>query len=197
MRVLTACEFSGRVRNAFTARGHEAWSCDLLDSESPGNHIKGDVLQFLNAGWDMMIAFPPCTYLSSASGGYYDCSDKQDKALTFVLELLNAPIKKIALENPTGAINTQIDKPDQIIHPYQFGDPYYKRTCLWLKGLPKLLPTNPVEAIDHWVNGSNKGPGRNGVAHNAKERSLTFPGIADAMADQWGGTIGPAWLAGF
>ena len=193
MRVLVACESSGRVRDAFLARGHDAVSCDILPTEVPGPHIQGDVLPHLTEGWDLMIAFPPCTYLSS-SGMHWTTRGFRDSQLTldalaFVRKLLDAPIPKIALENPVGRISTAIRKWDQIIHPWQFGDPESKKTCLWLKGLPLLRPTCvlPLPASGRWENqtksGQNKlspGPKRAG------ERSRTYPGIAAAMADQWG-----------
>jgi hypothetical protein len=164
VRVLVACEFSGIVREAFRKSGHDAWSCDLLSSDIPGQHIQGDVLGLLNDGWDMMIAHPPCTYLSS-SGLHWnkrrpERAAQTEEALEFVLRLLEADIPKIALENPIGCISTRIRRPDQIIQPWQFGHPESKATCLWLKNLPPLTPTNilPKQAI--WNNmtptGQNK-----------------------------------------
>lgn len=193
MKVLIACEFSGTVREAFKAKGHDAWSCDLLYTERPGQHIIGDVLDVLDQGWDLMIAFPPCTYLCS-SGLHWNKrhpwrQSETDKALEFVRKLLNAPIEKIALENPVGCISSQIRKPDQIIQPYEYGHSESKRTCLWLKGLPLLTPTNVLEkpACGYWDNqtpsGQNKiGPGKD----RWKLRSATYEGIAQAMAEQWG-----------
>jgi hypothetical protein len=148
MRILVACEFSGIVREAFRRRGHDAWSCDLLPTEIPGNHIQGDVLEILNDGWDLMIAHPPCTYLSS-SGMHWTTRGLRDPSLTedaldFVKTLLNAPIKNIALENPIGVISSRIRKPDQIIQPWMFGDDASKQTCLWLKNLPKLSYTKII-----------------------------------------------------
>jgi hypothetical protein len=142
MRVLVACEFSGIVRDAFAKLGHDAWSCDLLPSERPGQHIQGDVLDILGDGWDMMLAFPPCTYLCS-SGLHWNHrrpgrAAKTEEALDFIKQLLDADIPAIALENPVGCINTRIRKPDQAVHPWQFGENASKKTCLWLKGLPKL-----------------------------------------------------------
>jgi site-specific DNA-cytosine methylase len=179
MRVLVACEFSGRVRDAFSALGHEAWSCDLLPTESPGNHIQGDVLSILNDGWDLMVAHPPCTHLACSGARWFKekTNGEQEEALEFVQRLLDCKIPKIALENPVGVISTKIRKPTQIIHPWQYGHGETKRTCLWLKNLPKLKPTNIV-------------PGRKARIHRMlrgwKKRSLTYRGIASAMAQQWG-----------
>src|SRR5678810_1187609 len=145
MKVLIACEFSGIVRDAFKEKGHDAWSCDLLDTEIPGQHIKDDVLKVLNHGWDLMIAHPPCTHLSVTGARWFkDKKEEQEQALEFVRQLLNAPIEKIALENPISIISTRVRKPDQIIQPWQFGHGETKATCLWLKGLPLLVPTDIV-----------------------------------------------------
>jgi len=197
MRVLIACEYSGVVRDAFLDRGHYAMSCDLLDCESlqSGDHYRGDVRDILDNGWDLMIAHPPCTYLCS-SGLHWNkrIPGRQtltDEALTFIRLLLDAPIERIALENPVGCISTQIRKPDQIIQPYEFGDDASKQTCLWLKNLPALISTGTVEPriIDgkkRWGNqtdsGQNKLPPS---ADRWKIRSTTYAGIAKAMADQW------------
>lgn len=181
MRVLVACEFSGTVRDAFTALGHDAWSCDLLPTEKPGNHIQGDVLGFLGGGWDLMIAHPPCTHLAVSGARWFkDKQAEQAEALAFVQALLNAPIARIALENPISIISSRIRKPDQIIHPWQFGHGETKATCLWLKGLQPLEPTNIVEGREAKVHRMPPGPDR------WKERSRTYQGIADAMAAQWG-----------
>jgi hypothetical protein len=151
MRILVACEFSGIIRDAFRKRGHDAWSCDLLPTEAPGFHLTGDVRRWLydlypQSRWDMLIAFPPCTYLASSGARWFkDRREAQKTALSFVRELMNAPVERIAIENPIGVISTQIRKPDQIIQPWQFGHPETKATCLWLKDLPKLQPTNIVE----------------------------------------------------
>lgn len=180
MRVLIACEFSGIVRDAFIARGHDAWSCDLLESERPGPHIVGDVRELLKDKWDMMIAFPPCTYLTRSGARWHWGTERQDKALDFVCELLNADVDKIALENPVGAINSTVAKPDQIIQPWMFGHGETKTTCLWLQGLNKLVPTNIVNGREprvHYVSPS---------VNRWRERSRTFEGIAQAMASQWG-----------
>lgn len=191
MKVLIACEFSGRVREAFRTKGHEAISCDLLRSEIPGPHIQDDVRTVLNDGWDMMIAFPPCTHLCSSGARWFkDKAKPQAEALEFVRTLLDAPIEKIALENPIGVISTHIRGPDQIVQPWQFGDSYQKSTCLWLKNLSKLKPTNIVDKgeiktlssgkkIPAWYN-IPPGPSR------VRIRSLTSLGISRAMAEQWG-----------
>ena len=184
MRVLVACEFSGAVRNAFLARGHDAVSCDLLPSETPGPHHQGDVLEILDDGWDMMIAHPPCTYLCN-SGLHWNNKRPERNALTqealeFVRKLLDAPIERIALENPVGCISTQIRRWDQAIQPWQFGHGENKRTCLWLKNLPPLSPTQVVEGRENRILLMSESPVR------WKKRSLTYHGIAEAMADQWG-----------
>lgn len=181
MRVLIACEFSGIVREAFKAKGHDAWSCDLLPTEIPGQHIQGDVLGILDQGWDLMIAHPPCTHLAVSGARWFKYKLKeQQEALEFVKELINARIPKIALENPISIISTRIRKPDQIIHPHQFGHGETKPTCLWLKGLPLLIPTNIVSGREHRI---HKMPPS---ADRWKNRSRTYTGIAQAMGDQWG-----------
>lgn len=182
MKVLVACEYSGRVRDAFAAKGHDAWSCDILSSETPGNHIQGDVLEHLDNGWDLMIAHPPCTHLASSGARWFkDKELSQKAAIHFFMQLAYAAIPRIAIENPIGIMSTHYRKPDQYIQPYEYGHPETKRTCLWLKNLPKLEPTNIVEP----VNGSmiHKMPPS---ADRGKLRSLTYQGWADAMADQWG-----------
>ena len=182
MRVLIACEYSGTVRDAFAARGHDAWSCDLLPTERLGNHIHGDVLQHLHRNWDLMIAHPPCTHLAVSGARWFkDKQIEQAEALDFVHRLMDAPIPRIALENPISIISSRIRKPDQIIQPWQFGHGETKATCLWLKNLPKLLPTNIVEGREARIHKMPPGPDR------WKERSRTFEGIAQAMAEQWGG----------
>jgi len=181
MKILVACEFSGIVRDAFTLRGHDAWSCDLLSTESKGNHIQGDVLDILDAGWDMMIAHPPCTHLAVSGARWFKYKQKEQKeALGFVQALLDAPIPRIALENPISIISTRIRKPDQIIQPWMFGHGETKATCLWLKNLPLLKPTNVVEGRENRIHKLPPTPDR------GKLRSLTYQGIADAMARQWG-----------
>lgn len=177
MRVLIACEYSGKVREAFKKLGHYAMSCDLLETEQPGEHYQGDVFDVINDGWDLMIAHPPCTHLAVSGARWFkDKKDEQIEALNFVSRLLNADIEKIALENPISIISSKIKKPEQIIQPWQFGHGETKATCLWLKGLPRLRPTNIV-------------PGREAKVHKMppsenrwKERSRTYDGIADAMA---------------
>lgn len=200
MRVLVACEFSGVVRRAFRARGHDAFSCDF-DCPADGDderHIQMDVRLVLNEPWDMMIAFPPCTHLAgSGARWFHEKQAEQQEALAFVHELLNAPIPKIALENPVGIISTRIRKPDQIIQPYDFGHDASKRTCLWLKTLPPLTPTSHVDCrvLENgkrvWGNQTPSGQNKLGPSPDrAKLRSITYEGIAEAMADQWGGAPG-------
>lgn len=191
MRVLVACEFSGAVRDAFAARGHDAWSCDLLPSETPGQHHQGDVLDILEDGWDLMIAHPPCTHLAvSGARWFHRKQAEQAEALAFVQALLDAPIPRIALENPVSIISSVIRKPDQIIQPWQFGHEATKTTCLWLKGLPTLVPTQIVGKGSRHVTKSGKSlPTWYNLPPSPdrwKKRSATFPGIAQAMADQWG-----------
>lgn len=232
MKVLVACEFSGIVREAFRKRGHDAWSCDLLPTEIPGNHIQGDVLAILKDGWDLMIAHPPCTYLS-VSGLHWNKriegrQAKTEAALEFVRKLLDAEIPKICLENPVSCISTRIKKPAQIINPWMFGHDESKQTCLWLKHLPMLSATLtvvrpawipcPNDCGDFWcqrhslhtadcecppleewieqdddpyeIRYSNQTPsGQNKLGPSptrAMDRSRTYQGIADAMAEQWG-----------
>jgi hypothetical protein len=181
MRVLVACEFSGAVRDAFSARGHEAMSCDLLPSETPGKHHQGYVQDVLDYGWDLMIAHPPCTHLAVSGARWWkEKAAEQANALGFVRLLLSAPIARICLENPVSKISSAIRKPDQIIQPWQHGHGETKATCLWLKGLPLLKPTNIVAGRDARVYRMPPGPDR------WKERSRTLSGIADAMAQQWG-----------
>lgn len=195
MRVLVACEFSGVVRDAFTRRGHYAVSCDLLPSEcaplSPGRHEQGDVRQFLDGSYiiDLMIAFPPCTHLAVSGARWFkDKQTEQQDAIAFFLHLATADVPRIAIENPIGIMSNRWRKPDQIIQPWQFGHPETKATCLWLKNLPPLVPTNDVSAEmralparkRHRVHHASPGPDR------WKNRSRTYQGIADAMAEQWG-----------
>ena len=182
MKILIACEFSGIVREAFRARGHDAWSSDLLPTEIPSEyHLQGDVLEHLYKGWDMLIAHPPCTHLAVSGARYFKYKQQEkDEVLEFVKKLLNAPIEKIALENPVSIISTRIRKPDQIIQPYMFGHGETKKTCLWLKNLPLLVPTNIVEGRTPRVHYESPGPDR------WKNSSRTMQGIANAMANQWG-----------
>jgi len=180
MKVLIACEYSGTVRDAFIAAGHEALSCDLLPTDNPGPHYQGDVRDVLNDGWDLMIAHPPCTHLAVSGARWFkDKQAEQAEALDFVRLLLDAPIDRIALENPVSVISSRIRKPDQIIQPWQFGHGETKATCLWLKGLPKLTPTDIVDGREARV---HKLPPS---ADRWKIRSTTYPGIAAAMAQQW------------
>jgi hypothetical protein len=182
MRVLVACEYSGTVRDAFLRAGHYAMSCDLLPCESSasGDHYQGDVREVLDHGWDLMVAHPPCTHLAVSGARWWkDKQVEQAEALGFVRLLLNAPVPRIALENPVSKISTVIRKPDQIIQPWQFGHGETKATCLWLKGLPKLVPTNVVEGREARVHRMSPSPER------WKERSRTYTGIAAAMANQW------------
>lgn len=181
MRVLVACEFSGIVRDAFIAKGHDAWSCDLLPTEKEGPHIQGDVLEILDDGWDLMIAHPPCTHLAVSGARWFKGKEKeQEEALVFVDALATSYIFKIAIENPISIISSWWRKPDQIIQPWQFGHGETKATCLWLQNLPLLQPTDIVEERESRVHKEPPSPER------WKNRSRTFPGIANAMADQWG-----------
>lgn len=184
MKVLIACEFSGIVRDAFAARGHDAWSCDLLPSERPGKHIINDAIaniKWSGISWDLLIAHPPCTHLAVSGARWFKNKHKeQAEALQFVRFFFNLPIQKICIENPISIISSYIRKPDQIIQPWMFGHGETKATCLWLKGLPLLKPTNVVSGREHRVHRMPPGPDR------WKERSRTFPGIAKAMAEQWG-----------
>ncbi len=182
MRILVACEFSGIVRDAFIAKGHDAVSCDLLPSERPGPHLQCEVEEVLEEGWDMLIAHPPCTHLAVSGARWFKNKlEEQAKALDFVKLLLEADINKIALENPVSIISSRIRKPDQIIQPHNFGHGETKTTCLWLRNLPLLLPMYEVTlGREHRIHNMPPGPDR------WKERSRTFQGIANAMADQWG-----------
>jgi hypothetical protein len=184
MNVLIACEFSGIVREAFKAKGHNAWSCDLLDTEIPGNHIKDDVLKHLNDGWDLMIAFVPCTDLASSGARWFKEKwedGRQRRSIEFFLQLWEQDqIPKIAMENPIGIMSTWLRKPDQIIQPWMFGHGETKATCLWLKNLPLLKPTNIAEGREGRIWKESPGPER------WKNRSRTYQGIANAMANQWG-----------
>lgn len=192
MKVLVACEESGVVRDAFIANGHDAVSCDILPTSSPGPHYQGDVRDILYDDWDLMIAHPPCTHLAVSGARWFKNKQReQDEALEFVRTLLDAPIPKIALENPVSIISSRIRKPDQIVQPYMFGDPFTKTTCLWLKGLPHLVPTRIVEKGERHITKSGKSlPAWYNLPPSedrGKLRSKTFPGFARAMADQWGG----------
>mgnify|MGYP003649608320 CR=1 FL=1 len=195
MRILIACEYSGTVRDAFIRAGHDAMSCDLLPTDVPGPHYEGDVFDIINNGWDMMIAHPPCTYLS-VSGMHWTARGLRDPQLTedaldFVTRLMAASIPRIAIENPISVISSRIRKPDQIINPWQFGHDASKRTCLWLKDLPLLTPTDIVEprivnGKKRWANQTDSGQNRLPPSDDRwKIRSETYTGIAQAMADQW------------
>ena len=181
LRVLIACEFSGVVRDAFLQQGHDAVSCDLLPSEAPGPHIQGDVREVLGDGWDLAIFHPPCTHLSISGARWFAAKrPEQAAALAFVRLLLEAPIEHIALENPMSIIGTHIRPADQVVQPWWFGHGETKATCLWLKNLPPLRPTHVVEGREPRVHRMSPGPNR------WAERSRTLPGIAAAMAEQWG-----------
>jgi len=181
VNVLIACEYSGTVRDAFIRRGHDAVSCDLLPTESPGPHYQGDVREIINENWDMMIAHPPCTHLAVSGARWFkEKQREQIEALDFVRFLLDAPIKFIALENPVSVISSKIKKPDQIIQPWMFGHGETKATCLWLKNLQLLKPTKVVSGRENKI---HKMPPS---ADRWKKRSLTYQGIAEAMAEQWG-----------
>lgn len=213
MRVLVACERFGVIRDAFIRAGHDAWSCDLVDSAVAGPHIKGDVREVLDQGWDLMIAHPDCTYLTiSAAWAFKDGPyhqkvkegtlvgaarrEAREEALDFVRLLMDAPIPRIAIENPIGAISSAIRKPDQIIQPYQFGDDASKATCLWLKNLPPLEHTQRVQGrmvehkgkiVERWANQTDSGQNKLSPGEGrAMERAKTYQGWADAMASQWG-----------
>lgn len=183
MKILIACEYSGTVRDAFLARGHDAMSCDLLPTDSPGPHYQGNVFDIINDGWDLMIAHPPCTHLAVSGARYFEQKRKdgrQQEAIDFFMRLANCGIPKYAIENPVCIMSTKWRKPDQIIQPWQFGHGETKATCLWLKGLSKLTPTNIVEGREQRIWKVPPGP------NQWKIRSTTFQGIANAMAEQWG-----------
>ena len=198
MKVLVACEFSGIVRDAFRARGHDAWSCDLQPTERDGPHLQKDALEVAyGLEWDLMVAHPPCTYLSRAGARWWKEPwrvEAASKARDFVLALWNAPILRVAIENPVGKLNSLWRYPDQVIDPSYFGESFTKRTCLWLRGLPPLLATVVQVETDPLLP-SNVGWGRRkgqrshpGHVHSARDASRTFARVADAMADQWGST---------
>lgn len=217
MKVLVACEYSGRVRDAFIAKGHDAMSCDLLPTDAPGPHYQGNVSDIINKGWDLMIAHPPCTYLTCSAERAYNDPDfdkypgvghhqkvkpgtlvgaerreAREEAIEFVERLLSVDIPMIALENPIGVLSRRIGKPAQLIQPYEYGDDASKRTCLWLKGLPQLKPTNYVQpryvnGKPRWSNQTDSGQNRESPNPDRwKTRSTTWQGWADAMAEQWG-----------
>jgi hypothetical protein len=204
VKVLIACEFSGVVRDAFIGGGHEAMSCDLEPTSTPGPHYQGSVLDIINNGWDLMIAHPPCTYLTLTGNKWFkpefaerfpNRHQQRQEAVDFFMDLANADIPKIAIENPIGVMSRIYRKPNQIVQPYEYGYETTKATCLWLKGLPNLRPTNIVSKgevvisksgnrMSKWYYETSKLPLKGGI--RAKARSVTFQGIADAMADQWG-----------
>ncbi len=198
MRVLVACEFSGIVRDAFAARGHDVWSCDLLPTERPGQHLVEDAIAVAYGGrWDLMIAHPPCTYLSRAGARWWGDPEREefaDKAVEFVFALRDAPIPRIAIENPIGKLNKRWRYPDQTIQPWEHGHPFSKATCLWLKGLPLLTPTaimsNYRPLIRSNVTARNRaGKKQDGIYSGGAVTAKTFTGIANAMADQWGSDL--------
>ena len=217
MRVLVACEYSGRVRDAFRSRGHDAMSCDLLPTDVDGPHNRGDIMDVLHDGWDLMIAHPPCTYLTIAAEWAYKDEQKKkikpgtlvgqarrearEEAIKFVIALANAPIERIAIENPVGVLSSRWREPDQFIQPYEYGEDASKKTCLWLKNLPKLTPTGVfpqrlAPSADgrsysfRWGNQTDSGQNREPPSDDRwKVRSTTWQGWADAMAEQWGGLI--------
>lgn len=185
MKVLVACEFSDAVRSEFEKRGHDAWSCDLLPTESPRNkkHIQGDVLRILSDKWDLLLAFPPCTHLAVSGARWFEAKRKdgrQQEAIRFFMALAECKIPRYAIENPIGIMSTHWRKPDQIIQPWQFGHGETKATCLWLRNLPQLKPTKIVDGREPRIHRMAPGP------HRATERSRTYKGIACAMAQQWG-----------
>jgi hypothetical protein len=202
MKVLIACEFSGTVREAFAKLGHDAWSCDIEPTELPGQHYQGDVMDILADGWDLMIAHPPCTHLAVSGAKHFAqkiADGRQQQGIDFFMQMINAPIPRIAVENPVGIMSSLHRKPSQIIQPWQFGDEAQKTTCLWLKDLPLLQPTKIVGKGDFYTSPSGKklpswygDAAINGkkIAYGSVEmkkiRNKTFQGIADAMADQWG-----------
>jgi len=183
MKVLIACEYSGKVRDAFIAAGHDAMSCDLLPTDSPGPHYQGSVFDVLDNGWDLMVAHPPCTDLAVSGAKHFAtkrADGRQQTSIDFFMRLANAPIEKIAIENPVCIMSTEWRKPDQIIQPWMFGHGETKATCLWLKNLPKLVPTKIVDGREARIHKMPPSPDR------WKKRSETYLGIAQAMADQWG-----------
>jgi site-specific DNA-cytosine methylase len=202
MRILVACEFSGTVRDAFAKLGHDAWSCDLEPTEKPGNHHQGDIFDIINDGWDLMIAHPPCTHLAVSGASHFAkkiADGRQQQGIDFFMRLAECNIPKYAIENPIGIMSNRYRKPDQIIQPWQYGDEAQKSTCLWLRGLPKLEPTKIVgkgeffEWVDKKTGKVKRQPQwfyeafKKNPTERAKIRNRTFQGIADAMAQQWGG----------
>jgi len=190
VKILVACEYSGKVRDAFRALGHDAVSCDIMPTDVPGPHYQGDMFDIINEGWDMMIAFPPCTHLAVSGAKHFAkkrADGRQQQGIDFFMRVINAPIPRIAVENPVGIMSTLYRKPDQIIQPWMFGDQAQKSTCLWLKNLPLLVSTNIVDKGEFYVSPSGKKMPLWFSKHkSAKVRSTTFDGIAQAMANQWG-----------
>jgi hypothetical protein len=198
MKVLIACEFSGTVRDAFTKLGHDAWSCDLEPSETEGQHYQGDMFDIVNDGWDLIIAHPPCTHLAVSGARHFEkkrADGRQQQGIDFFMRVMNIDVPRLAVENPIGIMSTLYRKPNQIIQPWEYGHKTTKATCLWLKGLPLLKPTNIVEneevvtlssgkKMSRWFYETSKLNFKNG--DRAKARNKTFQGIADAMAEQWG-----------
>lgn len=196
MKILIACEFSGIVRDAFKAKGHDVMSCDLLPTERPGKHYQGDVMDIINDKWDLIISFPPCTHLAVSGAAWFEQKRKdgrQQQGIDFFMLFVNCKCEKTVIENPVGIMSTLWRKPDQIIQPYEYGESFSKKTCLWLKGLPKLIPTKIVDkgeqvkfksgkSMPKWYADAFGLPPK----ERAKVRGKTFPGIANAMADQWG-----------
>jgi len=199
MRVLIACETSGRVRDAFIAAGHDAVSCDVLPTDSPGPHIEGDVLPHPGDGWDLIVAFPPCTPLPVSGARHFAAKradGRQQEGIAFFLAIAAAPVARLAIENPVGIMSSLYRKPDQVIQPWQFGHDASKTTCLWLRGLPPLVPTDVLTMPERgrWANQTASGQNRLGPSPDRwKQRSATYPGIAAAMAAQWGGSALPAY----
>ena len=196
MKVLIACEFSGTVRDAFAKLGHDAWSCDLEPSESNGKHYQGNMFDIINEGWDLMIAHPPCTHLAVSGARHFEkkkADGRQKQGIDFFMQVINSNIPKMAVENPIGIMSSLYRKPDQIIQPWEYGHKTTKATCLWLKNLPLLKPTNIVEKGEFVIFPSGKRMSKwyaDSAKHSPKERekirNKTFQGIADAMAQQWG-----------
>lgn len=198
MKILIACEFSGVVREAFKKKGHDVWSCDILPSDIYGKHYQGDVFDIIGNGWDMMIAHPPCTHLATSGARWFAEKRKdgrQQNGIDFFIKLANVSIDKIAIENPVGIMSAHYKNPDQYIQPYEYGHPYTKKTCLWLKNLPLLRQTNIVEPVyKKNDDGSDYKTGQGwrmsnehfNTYRNGNLRSITLQGWADAMADQWG-----------
>jgi hypothetical protein len=198
MRILLGCEQSGAVREALRKLGHDAWSCDILPTDIPGQHYQEDITKILDEDWDMIIAFPPCTHLAVSGAKHFAkkiADGRQQQGIDFFMLFANNKCPLIAIENPVGIMSNIYRKPDQIIQPWQFGDPFQKTTCLWLKGLPLLKPTNIVGKGEFYISPTGKKiPRWYSDNKSSKSRSKTFQGIADAMALQWGGNITPEFI---